>query len=92
VNDPFCEIAELNRINKTCGLRPVKTRMHDQSGKRKEGKEPYPGLVLSKTTVIVLVIRGRPVYDDCHLQINCAGILAICPGSDKAIIKDKDEN
>jgi hypothetical protein len=28
---------------------------------RKEGKEPCLGLEFGKTTVIVLVIRGRPV-------------------------------
>jgi hypothetical protein len=33
----------------------------------KEGKEPCPGLVLGITTVMVLVIRGRRVYDNCRL-------------------------
>jgi len=37
----------------------------DESGKK--AKEPCPGLVLQKTTVIVLMIRGRPAYDNCHL-------------------------
>jgi hypothetical protein len=40
--------------------------MNDQSWKRKEDKEPCPGLVFGKTTVIVLVIRGRRAYDNCH--------------------------
>jgi hypothetical protein len=32
-----------------------------------------PGLVLEKTTVIVLVIRSRPVYDNCHLLLKDKG-------------------
>jgi len=32
----------------------------------KEGKEPCPGLVLRRTTVIGFVIRGRRAYDNCH--------------------------
>lgn len=34
--------------------------MNESMLKAQEGKEPCPGLVLGKTTVIVLVIRGRP--------------------------------
>ena len=28
-----------------------------------------PGFVFGKTTLIVLVIRGPPAYDNCHLPI-----------------------
>jgi len=38
--------------------------MNDQSSKRKDGKERISGS--GKTTMFVLVIRGRPVYDNCH--------------------------
>jgi hypothetical protein len=34
-----------------------------ESGKK---AKPCPGLVLRKTTVIMLVIRSRRIYDNCH--------------------------
>ena len=46
-----------------------------------------PGSQIRRTTVIVL--GGRPVCDNCHLQINCAGILARWLGSDKGNLSVK---
>ena len=49
--------------------------------------------------MIVLVIRGRPVYDNCHpLKIKAKAkdelesSLSVWPGSDKGILKGKDES
>ena len=59
--------------------------MNDQRCKRKQGKEPCPGSRAWENH------RARdpwsPRLSNCHLQINCAGILAICPGSDKSFLR-----
>ena len=51
-------------------------------------------LVLRKTTVIVLVIRGRPVYRITATIKDETGkqFYLIWPGSDKGIFKGKDES
>ena len=57
----LCGIAELDEITQTCELRRIETRMNDQSEKKAKNRFSH-----SENQVIVLVIRGRRVYDNWH--------------------------
>jgi hypothetical protein len=63
-----------------------------ESGK---GKEPWPArLKKDKGEGInpLFVILFAPPRVNCHLQINCGGILAIWPVSDKGIFRREDHD